>query len=194
MALIIPEGYWALRFNWSSPLIVSGNAATTMAVQFDGSPSAAAGTVALAFASSGGFTGLSSLLTLDSVDAWRGLESGTEVVGETGDLTGNFPPPNCAVLVSKRTNVRSPRARGRMFFPFLCEEANVRDDGTMVAPHVTALQEIMDDWLEKLEVEQCPMVILQNTEGQSPPLSEPPLIGRLRVEPRMATQRRRLRR
>lgn len=183
-----------MRFNWSSPLIISGGAATTMAVRYDGSPTAACGIVADAFASAGGFVGLSNLLQLDSVDAWRGLESGTEVVGQSGDLGGTFPPPNCAVLVSKRTNVRSPRARGRMFFPFLCEEANVTDGGIIFPAHVTALQEIMDDWAEKLTVEDCPMVILQNTEGQSAPLSEPPLIGRLRVEPRMATQRRRLRR
>lgn len=194
MALIIPEGYWAVRMNWTSILFDSGRGATTFGVAFDGSPAAAAGHVATTFASAGGYTGLSNLVTLASVDVWRGLEQATAPVNEIGDLTGTFPPPNCAVLVSKRSNVRSPRARGRMFLPFMCEEANVYDDGTMKPEHVTALQEIFDDWADKLQVEDCPMVILQHTGGISPPLSEPVLVGRLRVENKMATQRRRLRR
>ena len=109
---------------------------------------------------------------------------GTDTAGTAGGEPGDQAPPNVAWLLTKRTALGGRANRGRMFIPGP-PEAFITASGTMAA---SALQTAADDFLDALATTGTPMVILHNGTGDPTPVTQ------LISEPRVATQRRRLRR
>lgn len=108
---------------------------------------------------------------------------------EQGDQAGNPLPPNCAVLVQKRTALGGRRNRGRFYVPGI-PEGNVDEVGTIAGATLSTWQTIVNDILSTfvalLTVDAC--VLLHNTAPFAPtPITD------LEVAAKIATQRRRLR-
>lgn len=102
-----------------------------------------------------------------------------------------FCPQNVALLVQKRSGYGGRRNRGRMYFPGVTEAA-VDNVGVIAPGTLAAYQALADDWLETFGFANPGvgnMVILHSTEPATPTV-----VTSLRVEPMVATQRRRLRR
>ena len=129
-----------------------------------------------------------------------------------GTLSGTALPPNNALLVTKLTGLAGRRNRGRLFIPGV-QAAAVSEAGLMSAPTVAGFQTAVSAWFESIDAppllpgdEGRYMVILHSDsthweidDGQprrvpnGDPIPAPTRITGLRVEPRIATQRRRLR-
>lgn len=111
---------------------------------------------------------------------------------DTGKL-----PQNCALLVSKNTELGGRKNRGRFFLPGVLNENAVNNIGVIEPGTVTVYQgyatQFKDTLLQGGVTSQvaCPMVILHNAGvGATPPPT--PVIS-LTVSSVIATQRRRLR-
>jgi len=129
-----------------------------------------------------------------------GQEGGEETVEEkveniNGSASIQVQSSNCALLVKKRSNRGGRRGRGRMFVPWL-DSTKVDPNGIYNATQVTTEQGRWTTFHDLLEVGQAgnptPMVVLHNSEGNSPP-GTPTRVTQLVVDPIIATQRRRLR-
>lgn len=60
-----------------------------------------------------------------------------------GQIAGGSLPPSTTVVVARRTSIRGPSGRGRMFFPAV--PTNWHDDGFLAAAGVTAYNGILAD-------------------------------------------------
>jgi len=146
---------------------------------------------------------------------WMLLTSATSPTGTVGlavgEPTGGAKvgfslPPNCALLVHKQLSTASRSARnGRMFLVGI-EESKVDALGTVDAPTVTAAQTQVDLYFANaatLTSSTGAALMCQPhwTKTNRPPLESGGLwpatsvsgVSQLRVQPRIATQRRRLR-
>lgn len=115
---------------------------------------------------------------------------GTATSSQLGGSAHNSPPPNCAVLVHKRTARGGRRGRGRLFIPWFVDETVVDETGTIQATWLGNLQTAMDAFLTGLSAAGLPMQILHG-EGISQE-GTPNEVTSLTVDPIIATQRRRL--
>lgn len=106
----------------------------------------------------------------------------------TGTSSGTRPPNNTAALVTKQTSVAGRRGRGRMFIPGFIPAVNVNEAGVIESAVRTVRQGLLDDWFEKCQVENLEMVILHSSAPATPAV-----LDGLRLESKMATQRRRMR-
>lgn len=139
---------------------------------------------------------------MDSSATWRtvtvriGQDGGEPLVGvHTMSLTGGSAsattlPPNCAVLVHKRTALGGRRHRGRFYLPWVAGEATVGEDGTIGATQVTQYQTAVNAFRSALSTAVTPMVVLHSLGRTSVPAATP--VSALTVDPLIATQRRRL--
>lgn len=138
---------------------------------------------------------LPSSVTIGPVTIRVGQDDGSAIVGEgatttPGTAAGAYPSPNVAVLVHKTTARGGRRGRGRMFVPWGIAETSLAEDGTITSTQVTTLNTAFGNLLTQLTSNGVPMVLLHN-----PGLSaagSPNLVTGLRVDPLVATQRRRL--
>lgn len=105
-------------------------------------------------------------------------------------------PQNCAVLVQKQTLRPGRAGKGRCFLPGIVAENSVDEVGVISGGALPGLQTAADAWMEVLtdlgSPFSLPMVLLHN-QG-IPGGSTPSPVEALRVDTRIATQRRRLRR
>lgn len=108
----------------------------------------------------------------------------------TGNI--NTLPPNCAVLVHKRTQRGGRRGRGRLFIPWCVSEGNVGENGVIDSSVVATLQTTLTGWFVDLEARGVPMYLLHQDGQTSPGL--PTKVTSLAVDPLISTQRRRLHR
>lgn len=108
-------------------------------------------------------------------------------VGGVGTI--NDPPasPASAILVSKQTASGGRRNRGRLYMPGLWDGA-VQDAGVLSGGTVTSVQAAWNNHLADLDTAGIFPVILHSDEGS------PTSIIAMSVAPKIATQRRRLRR
>lgn len=104
-----------------------------------------------------------------------------------GAVTGTGSPPNVAFLVEKNTAAGGRANRGRMFLPGVTE-SYVTDSGALIPAAVADWQVALDAWLEDLDTNGSPMVLLHSAS------SDPTTVASLTIDGRVATQRRRLRR
>lgn len=109
---------------------------------------------------------------------------------ETGDSTASMLPQNCALLVTKTTNLGGRKGKGRFYVPNILVEGSVSQTGFIDSSAFTAMQTISTQFFEALESFTLPMVLLHNEYTPQP---EPTLVTSLVPSDLIATQRRRLR-
>jgi hypothetical protein len=123
------------------------------------------------------------------------VKEGPNVDGPSFELGVNAPGtgeseevnPQSALLVQKRTAGGGRRNRGRMYYPLT--ENDVTTGGGILSTSLPAFQTGFTDFQGDLAAADLPMVILHNTSTPAPTT-----VTVLSVQPRAATQRRRLRR
>lgn len=116
---------------------------------------------------------------------------GTNQPNSTGQAAGQTSlPPNCAVLVHKKTALGGRRYRGRLFLPWCIGEGSVDESGVIGSSNVTAMTAALEVWRAALASGTNPMVILHST-GISPVPTATPVTS-LQADPLISTQRRRL--
>lgn len=118
-----------------------------------------------------------------------------DVVNDPGPGTGGRLPQNCAVLVDKLTSVAGRRGRGRLYLPGSLSETAVDNVGVIAGTNLTTHQDAFDAFLAALLFDE------QGADPTSPPVlfhasgdQTPTPITAFSVQPRIATQRQRLRR
>lgn len=108
----------------------------------------------------------------------------------SGGKSATSLPPNCALLVHKRTARGGRRGRGRLFIPWAVAETDVDEAGIITAPVVTTAQTASNAFLTALGVNNVPMAVL-HSPGQTAE-GAPNLVTGLTVDRLISTQRRRL--
>lgn len=119
--------------------------------------------------------------------------------GDTaGSLSADSAPPNVAYLIRKNTALGGRRGRGRCYQPGITE-AGLFSDGVIASATLAAIQSDADSFFSGMSVVGYPLYLLHadsvDENGEPIPGTAPPptLITSLTVDPRVATQRRRLR-
>lgn len=100
---------------------------------------------------------------------------------------GTAGSPAVAVLVQKNTLLGGRKGRGRMFLPGTAE-ADCDPSGVLAAANRTQIQTAWNSFLDKMDVEGLPLVLLHS--DQTPPS----VLESFTVSSTVATQRRRVRR
>ncbi len=111
------------------------------------------------------------------------------LVGTNG---GSLAPPNCAVLVKKLTATGGRRGRGRAYLPGISSVSGSLNSGgnfseANAADVSAAMQAMADDMASDTTIGEAPWCVLHSDS------SAPSLITSLVCEPKLATQRRRMR-
>lgn len=107
-----------------------------------------------------------------------------------GELPGTGTAANTSYLVHKTTPLGGRAGRGRWFHPG-CTEPDVSAAGVIATPRFNAMQDACNAFLSDLLAAQASAVLLHSVGS---PISVPTTISQLRLDSRVATQRRRLRR
>jgi hypothetical protein len=126
------------------------------------------------------------------------FEAVSTVTSNAGGVSQVSLPPNVALLVKKTTGVGGRKNRGRTYIPFLLPESVVSENGTIAGATVTALNVQAAAFLSQLSADGNPMCISHKVFNV--PLAPHfvtaihtgPLVTTYKVEPMIATQRRRL--
>lgn len=114
------------------------------------------------------------------------FETGTAIAGSAAAGT---LPNNCAVLVRKVTNLGGRRNRGRMFLPpAYINESGVNQVGTIDPASVTVYQNLVNSLETELVARDFTPVVFHSNGGT------PAFITDFVVQPKLATQRTRMRR
>lgn len=193
MAIVIPTGFAQVTFNYDSEIFASGKGATVLGVTIQNTGSLN-DTLAAVMSAWGTMVvkHMVNVITMTStvlVTSSSRLESAAPF---QGDNTFALPPPNSALLVRKVTSGRGRRHQGRMFLPGLVAEADVDSAGNLTGGTRQTMQGFLNDFMTNLDVNGIVPVILHDDEGESE-VPSPSIISEFLVEPKMATQRRRLR-
>jgi hypothetical protein len=107
----------------------------------------------------------------------------------TGTGTGTPLTSNTSVLVRKETALGGRHGRGRMFVPGIqVSEIDVDESGLIGTTDLTAIQVTWTAFFDAMVASTC-LPVLLHADG-----STPNAITALRVQPIVATQRRRMRR
>lgn len=191
MAVVIPTGYAQVTIHWDGALIPDGEGATVFGLKLVPDPDLASVCAAVGTAWMNIFAGsMSENLILTSVSAVTATAVAESPVLLAGEGTGSDAPPNVALHIRKLTALRGRRAQGHMYLPGLLYAQQLTAQGQIVANKLTGTQAQVDQLLTDLP---GGMVILQGDGGVTPPISPPPLVTRLQVDPIISTQRKRLR-
>jgi hypothetical protein len=97
-------------------------------------------------------------------------------------------PPNCAVLVQKRTATGGRRGRGRYFWPWAASETSVSEGGVWATASRNNFQTGQEGFLAELTTNNVPMMLFHADGGAPSPVTS------LVTQTLLATQRRRMRR
>lgn len=112
-----------------------------------------------------------------------------------GGITG--PPSNCALLASYKAAFKGPRNRGRNYWPGLLTEGSVDEGGVVLTATLTSLALRFDNFWGLVEAHPNVLgqVIAQSTTpGQQTPPNHPwPIVLTRTLQPKIGTQRRRVR-
>jgi hypothetical protein len=116
-----------------------------------------------------------------------------------GTRGGASLPPNCAVLMQKRTGVGGRRNRGRCYLPHCVGETDVNEGGVIAAAVLATLQNRADVWLDRLNNggvpgTPTPAFLLHGVDPVTGDPFIPTPVTSHPVSGTIATQRRRLRR
>lgn len=167
----------------------------------DGDLDAAAATVLQAYKDCWGeYTWSSSVIAECTVI--NATEIGVASEPEAGTGPGsNVAAVNSALLLHKTGGVRGRRGRGRTFLPSVLTEGVVFGDGTIDSGFLGTMTAAAEQWRSMNIAGGRPHAIAQSearprkdgTPG-SPPIVPWPGVSTITVDPKIATQRRRLRR
>lgn len=193
MPVLIPDGYCGYTMDFLATNAIGGRMYWTGGLDL-GSNSLGDAAVSLFSAFDDNVTAnMSDNVQLESVRTF----SETATAEATGEAPGERvivePPPNTSLLIRKVTAQRGPRGRGRMYPLGLFSEGEVNEQGVIDESVVSDLQDDFTAFFASLTTDGNPMVILQNSDGVSPPVDPPPPVTALLVQSKCATQRRRLR-
>lgn len=206
MALIIPPGYAQTTIEWTGARFESGVGATT----FGWGEALGPDPMSLdAFALAVRDAWVDNILplqdgdlTLASIEVVGATDTAERTVGLNGGTNFASVPPNVACLVRKVVSGRGRRRQGRWFLPGILAAGVVNDAGIIDSGAVSSIQAAVFGFLTDLEAaSNGTMVILQGEQRiengapvGTPPISPPPVVTNLFVEPKVASQRNRLRR
>lgn len=135
----------------------------------------------------------------NGLTAYVGQDGGPPVTMYSSNGVGNFAgaydsfPPNSAFLVHKRTDLAGRRNRGRMYIPGIGQN-QVDDQGNVLAAQITSANTVLAQWMGTLfsgGVFDGPVILHATGISPTPP---PTPITSITLDPRIASQRRRLRR
>ena len=182
---------------------MSRSAFLTFGVDCTGTdPNATAISLVAAFSFAGSLLScIDSNVTLQNTRVSQGTDGGEDLVGASPQvvactMSGTSLPANCAVLVQKLTSRGGRRGRGRMYIPWAATTSGVGEDGKLVAGDVTRVTAAVQVWLPKVAELVGPVVLLHRESGPEvdPPTTPGPpnVVTSIRVDPLVATQRRRL--
>lgn len=189
MAIVIPDGFVQATINYTGPTR-SGRGATVLGfaqppdMEFP----------AMATALGGAFT---TNLAGEMHNSWAVINFTivTEDEGYVSDFgtisgtrSGEMSPPNVTMLMKKNTVRRGRAFRGRSYWPGMTNDTDVGDDGSLTSGRRGALQGALNGFFSDLEEDGIAQVLLHN-DGSV----EPTYVNSITVEPKVATQRRRLR-
>lgn len=129
--------------------------------------------------------------TLDSADLKIGPENigptFSVSIGQTGNQGTSIVPPNTALLVRKEISTVSARYAGRLFYPGI-PETILTLGGNIDPAGVDQFQDAFDVFFAALDTLEAPPVVLSRES------SDARFVDGYRVQTKVATQRRRLRR
>lgn len=113
----------------------------------------------------------------------------------TGTLSPNPSPPNCAMIVQKKTGIGGRRYRGRAFVPpAMLNDADVDPAGNLAAGLATAHTVLWETWRESTSaINLVPVLVHQYAVGVTTGRVAPTEITAFQVAGKIGTQRRRLR-
>lgn len=159
-------------------------------------PQTVAGLISGGIAAAGSLaSALDTECTVSEVRVSLGTDGGEDIVGGlstavAGGSGTTSVPPNCAVLVHKRTARGGRRGRGRLFIPWCVGEGSVDEAGIIASAAQTSIQNAMNTWLNNMTTNNVPMVLLHDPGITVP--GAPNLVTALSVDKLISTQRRRL--
>jgi hypothetical protein len=193
--VIIPPNHFQLVCNWTAPLWDSGGGATTLGFRNDGlsSPDIAAAAVLSAIVAELMPITTDTVTLTDARWATQTL-GGLLIANSAGGLTSTVAQPASTMLLRKQTGARGPRGRGRSYWPQMASETDVDEAGIVTPARLTAINASLNDFTAALVVADLVQVILQGDEGSSAVIDPPPEVTGFFCDPKIATQRRRLRR
>lgn len=113
------------------------------------------------------------------------VEGANSAVGVRSD---EMEAPNVALLIQKRTALGGRQNRGRFFWPFMLSQDDLSETGNLSGTALSDTQDEADAFLAALDAAEVPMVLFHRGSSDTTDVNQ------LLVEPRAATQRRRLRR
>jgi hypothetical protein len=115
-----------------------------------------------------------------------------------GSNSSAMAPPQVACLVKKSTGVAGRKNRGRTYFPYMLQTTAINETGTISSGTLTAFQASLDTFMSTLGTDSQPMVIANKVFNTPLPphyvtdINQGPGVTSYKVEPLVATQRRRL--
>lgn len=195
MAVIIPPDHFQLTVLFSANEWDSGGGAAVLGFRNDGTdPEETAAGTALDLL-------LNALmpLTTDTVTCtgarWAATVLGGAFVRSVqGGLTSTVSTPNTSMLLRKQTPFRGPRGGGRTYWPQMVSETEVDEAGIIGGTRLAAINSALDDFETDLTTAGLAQVVLQGDTGISDPITPPPTVVEFLCDPKVATQRRRMRR
>lgn len=117
----------------------------------------------------------------------------TAVSGEVGAVSAGVLPPNTAHLVHKITSGVGRGSRGRLYLPGV-PEAFCGDSGTLTSPRRSAITEAWQSVVDFGQTTDGPLCVNHSVTDVNPEPDMGDDIDSMVCDPRVATQRRRLRR
>lgn len=117
--------------------------------------------------------------------------SGIAATATSGDVDGQTPPPNVAIMIRKQSLQGGRGGRGRMFMPWWCPESAIDEAGVISGPALGSLQTAADDFLTGLIDAELPMQILHNDDTISGNTVPAGVTG-LSVDGRVSSMKKRL--
>jgi hypothetical protein len=114
----------------------------------------------------------------------------------SGTVIQSSAPPNCALLVTKRSTRGGRRGKGRMYIPWALDEASIDEAGKVTTSVLNAWNVVLAAARLALTTNGVPMVILHSTSepGTEHPTTpgSPNVVTSLVADSIIGTQRRRL--
>jgi hypothetical protein len=119
----------------------------------------------------------------------RTIENTTSASGSNG---GSLPPPNCAVLVRKLTTLGGRKGRGRAFLPGISSISGSLDSGgNFSQANADTISGHMQDLVDDMAAHANGPYVAVVLHAETPPVPSP--ITSVACQPKLATQRRRMR-
>jgi len=112
--------------------------------------------------------------------------------GSVGGASGAATSPNVAVLVHKNCETTAGKRKGRLYLPG-APEAEIDEDGMLSTTLKTAWTTALNDFYAGLSGAGGNQLVVVHFTGASDVSGEKSIVTSLTVDPRVATQRRRLR-